>query len=331
MPLTLSDRAVHVSPLPLFTIEEASAYGINLSSEGWLRLRKGVYVNAEQYAALSPWDRYAVRVHAYIRRHPDGILCLESAAVVHGLPSFGETEYIHVYDPDAPRSQSISDVRVHTSAMLREVELVGGILVTSLLDTVVDLARVMQPADALAVVDAAISAVQGGTLLLDDLIARGKEGPGSRGRLRMKRAFEDANALSESPGESISRAVIVWSGYEPPVLQAEFRYEGHIDRCDFLFEACNGLGESDGWSKYELEDAAKAARHLADEKRREDRLRRHRHPFARWETADAWAAKPLCAALDGAGIPRLWPSNPTMIATLYRRPRAIRAVRRRET
>ncbi|HWV50411.1 MAG TPA: hypothetical protein VN035_13230 [Microbacterium sp.] len=327
MALLLSDRAALVSPLPLYTNEEASACGIDLASKRWLRLRKGVYVDAEQYAGLKPWERYRVRVHAFLRRHPAAILCLESAGVVHGLPAFGETKYIHVYDPDAPRSQCFGDVRLHTSAMLREVELVGGILVTSLLDTVVDLARVMQPADALAVVDAAISPVQGGTLLLGDLIARGKEGPGSRGRLRMKAAFESANALSESPGESISRAAIVWSGYEPPVLQAEFHYEGHTDRCDFLFEGCAGLGESDGWGKYEFEDAEKAAQHLADEKRREDRLRRHRHPFARWETSDAWAVKPLCAALDGAGIPRLFPSNPTLIATLRFRPRATRPAR----
>ncbi|WP_243229804.1 hypothetical protein [Microbacterium sp. CIAB417] len=323
MPLLLPDRASRESPLLLFTKADAGAHGIDVRARGWHRLRKGVYVDATDFRALPPWKRYEVRVHAYLRRHPDAILCLESAAVVHGLPVAGETRYVHVYDPDAQRTQCYGDVRVHASATRREICRIGGVHATSLLDTVVDLARVMQPADALAVSDAATSPVQGGALRLDDLIARGKDGVGSRGRARMRWVWDHTNPLAESPPESVSRAVIMWSGYETPVLQREFRYEGHLDRSDFFFESCDAIGECDGWSKYQLEDPGTGALLLAKEKRREDRLRRHGHPFARWEPGDAWKARPLCDALDGAGVRRVATSNPAMLATLRRRPRAL--------
>ncbi|MGP6172395.1 hypothetical protein ACTU6V_14470 [Microbacterium sp. A204] len=90
----------------------------------------------------------------------------------------------------------------------------------------------------------------------------------------------------------MSRAVILWSGFEVPVLQREFFYEGELDRVDFFFKSVRAIGESDGWGKYNLEDPAEAANKLKDEKRREDRLRRHQHPFARWEMRGIWKVTP---------------------------------------
>ncbi|GAB3595163.1 hypothetical protein [Microbacterium tumbae] len=324
MPLLLSDRAVLESPVPIHTTADAVLLGLDLTSASWRRLRKGVYVHAQRYAKLTPWERYAVRVHAYLRRHPDAVLCLESAALVHGLPSFGETCCIHVYDPAGVSAQASGDVRVHVSETPREVQRIGGILVTSLQDTVIDLAGVMRPADALAVADAALSAVQGGTLILDDLCARSAERSSSRGRARMRWVWANADGRAESPHESVSRAVILWAGYEPPVLQQVFRYDGHLDRCDFFFIRSKTVGEADGWGKYALDSPDEAARKLADEKRREDRLRRHGHPFARWMPADAWQVGPLCAALDSAGVRRVRLARPELLATLRSRPRALK-------
>ncbi len=322
MPLLIADRAVLESPLPIHTTSSARALGIRLDAR-WHRLRKGIYVNKAAYDALPHWKRYALRVHAYRVAHPDAILCLESAAVIHGLPSFGETRYIHVYDPSGRRSQRFGDVQIHTSATPRAVVEIRGILVTALVDTVVDLARVMNPADALAVADAALSPVQGGSATAEQLILLGEEARTSRGRARMRWVWAHADGRSESPTESVSRATIIWSGFEPPELQREFRYEGHTDRCDFLFESCQGIGEADGWSKYGLRDPKEAAERLADEKRREDRLRRHRHPFARWETRDAWRPDAVRGALIGAGIRPRYPRQLPFLATLGVRPRAI--------
>ena len=66
-------------------------------------------------------ERYAARVHAYLRICPDAILCLESAAVIHGIPLFGEARDIHVYDPSATKSTRFGDVVVHAQGPWRRL------------------------------------------------------------------------------------------------------------------------------------------------------------------------------------------------------------------
>lgn len=322
MPIQLRDRAQATSPLPLYTTAEARMLGIRLSDVRWLRVRKGVYADRAAYAALPSWKRYAVRVHAFVRTHPNAVLCMESAGVLHGIPRFGETRDIHIYDPDLGHSSRHGDVSIHTSHDERRLTTVSGVRVTSMEDTILDLARVVPPAHALAMMDSAISPVQGGMLSLDDIRARGDRQQNQRGRARLRWVGEQADARSESPAESISRAVMQWSGFERPELQREFGYEGCVDRTDFYFASCRVIGEADGWGKYDLGDPVKAKQNLVAEKRREDRLRRNGHPFARWELRDAWQVVPLCDALTAAGVPRVAAPQPAMLATLRTNPRA---------
>lgn len=295
--------------------------GIGLASASWMRVRSGIYVSRAAFTKLPPWKKYAVRVHAFVRQHPDAVLCLESAAIFHGLPLFAETKDIHVFASGRSRSRRFGDVCVHTSADPREVVQVKGALITGILDTVADLARALPPAQALAVVDSAISPTQGGWLSVDALREHIAGQQNHRGSARAGWAWGNADARAESPGESVSRAVITWTGFERPELQHRFHYEGANDRTDFYFPSCRAIGESDGWQKYQRHDPAEAARLLAEEKRREDRLRRHGHPFARWDLTDAWRVKPLERALERAGVPRVAPPQSAMLATLLRRPR----------
>ncbi|MBS1906817.1 MAG: hypothetical protein JST33_09685 [Actinobacteria bacterium] len=328
MPILLSDRAALRAPLPLLTSTESRGLGIRVTVTTHVRVRSGIYVARAAYLRLKPWERYAARVHAFARAHPDAALCLESAAVVWGLPCFGEPRDIHVFDPDRSRSRRFGDVCVHTSSDERAVERQGPLLSTSLADTVVDLSRVLPPAEALAVVDAAISRRQGGPLDLSELRARASVQQTTRGSAQQRWIWQRADGRSESPGESLSRAAIEWSGFEDPELQQEFHYEHADDRVDFYFPSVRAIGESDGWGKYDLDDPVKAAAHLKDEKRREDRLRRHGHPFARWDLGDVWRLTPLHRALSSAGVPLVRSPQPAMLATFRRRPRA--ALRERE-
>lgn len=322
MPLTLSDRASAVSPLPLCTSEDARLLGNRLTPPRWLRVRKGIYVDRAAYEMLPARKKYAVRVHAFVRKFPDAILCLESAGVIHGIPQFDEPKDIHVFDPTRTTSWRHGDVSVHTSRDPKQIETVEGVMVTSLIDTACDLVRVMPPAHALSVADAVISPVQGGALSVAMLRARANDQQNQRGRARMQWAWSEASPLSESPAESLSRAVIGWSGFETPELQREFRYEGELDRTDFYFASCRAIGEADGWGMYGLENPQEAEEYLKTEKRREDRLRRHRHPFARWEMRDAWKVDPVCKALSAAGVPIVAPRQSAMLLTLKHNPRA---------
>lgn len=326
MPHLPTHRATTRSPLPLVTAAEARVLRLAVSGPGFARVRRGVYVDAAAAARLAPWQRYALRVHAFALAHPDAVLCLESAAVLLGLPLFGETRDIHVFDPDRTASRRFGDVCVHTSTDARGIVRVDGILCTSPTDAVVDLARVLPPAQALAVVDAAISPRQGGMLVVDDLRERAASQVSRRGVARLAWVWAHADTRAESPGESVSRAVIRWCGFEDPVLQAEFRYEGVTDRTDFLFPTSRTVGESDGWGKYGIGDndaLEGAALRFRDEKRREDRLRRAGHPVARWEMADAVRVEPLATALQRAYVRLVRPRDRAGLATLRHTPRAL--------
>ncbi len=321
--MTLAERASTRSPLPLLTGTDAAVAGVRLSSRSWLRIRPNVYVDRDPYGSLVNWQRYALRVHAFLRTHPNAVLCLESAAVVLGLPLFGETRDIHVLADQGEKSRRFGDVCVHASNDSRPVAERDGILTTDLLATALDLTSVLPPAKAVTVADAALSRFQGGLLqrsAIDDSLA---SAGGRRGVKRARWAWANADERSESPGESISRMVMAWSGYEIPELQPEFRYEGHLDRGDFLFSSNGTIGEADGWGKYALDDPEIAARRLTEEKRREDRLRRHGHPIARWDLSDALRIEPLCRALSAAGVRPARPTQSHLLATMTASPREI--------
>lgn len=302
--------------------------GIRLPSPAYTRVRAGVYVDRATFDALPNWQRYAVRVHALLRAHPDAILCLESAAAVLGLPVFEEPRDLHVYDPGRTASRRFGDVVVHTSADPRRVGDIAGIRTTSPIDTVVDLVRVLPPAQGLAVADAAISPSQRALTAVGDLRDLELSQQNRRGRARARWVWAHADERAESPGESVSRAVIGWCGFEHPESQRVFHYEGHEDRADFFFPTIGAIGESDGWGKYDLDDPKGSVERLRDEKRREDRLRRNGHPVARWELTDAWRVEPLVQALRAVGLRPVRPSESGMLTTLRHRPRALRHDRR---
>lgn len=312
------------SPLPLITSEEGRMLGIRLPSPAYSRVRPGVYVDRVAFEALPSWQRYQVRVHALLRTHPDAVLCLESAAAVLGLPVFEEPRDLHVYDPHRRASRRFGDVVVHTSTDPREVGVIAGIRTVSPIDTVVDLVRVLPLVQGIAVADAAISPSQCGLTEVCTLRDREQSQQNLRGRARARWVWAHADERAESPGESVSRAVIGWCGFEHPELQRVFHYEGHEDRTDFFFPSIGAVGESDGWGKYELMDQVRSAERLRDEKRREDRLRRNGHPVARWELADAWRIEPLVRSLRSVGLSPVRPRESAMLAAMSHRPRAKR-------
>ncbi len=311
------------SPLMLVRAAEARALGLPVRSPAFHRVRPGVYADGTDWNALPGWKRYHVRVHAFLLVHPDAVLCLESAAVVLGLPYFGEPRDIHVYDPGRGASRRFGDVAVHTSDAARTIVKTAGIHVTSLTDTVVDLVRVLPPAYALAVGDAAVSAARGGPLTAGELREHEAGQANRRGGPPARGGGGGGAGATESAGESVSRAVIEWCGFEVPILQREFRYEGFRDRVDFHFPTANAIGESDGWGKYALDDPREAAARLTAEKRREDRLRRNGHGFARWDLADAQRVEPLRTALRAASVPLIGPEQQAMLATLRSSPRTL--------
>lgn len=332
-------RAPMLRPAPVTLIRagDAERAGLRLASDpAMTRVRTGVYTPTRDWQPLPPWDRYLARVHAYALVSPDAVFALESAAALFGLPLFGEPRQIHLFDPARAKSVRYGDVSVHTSVDGRGVSrLVSagspGILATSMYDTVVDLARVLPPAQALALVDMAISARAPLQCSIAELAALAAGQSGRRGLVQLGWLWERADAASESVGESLSRIVIEWCGFELPELQEAFRWEGETDRADFFWRRLRIAGESDGYGKYDADDVTSTKAHFVKEKRREDRMRRHLNGFARWDMRDALRVGPLREKLQVAGVPIVRSPQPAMLATLARSPRSLPALRRSPT
>jgi len=284
------------------------------------RIRAGAYVRKATWEALSPWKRYHLRVLAVARTWRSPVFCLESAAALQGLPVFGEPTHIHLLSSNG-RSWSAGDVIVHGHQDEREVAHTTGAAMTAIADTAVDLARLLPPAFALAVVDAAarVLAARGEVL---DLGARGRDQADRRGRRQLDWVHARASPTSESVGEAVSRAVIEWLGYEAPVLQQEFAYEGETDRSDFYWRRLRIVGESDGYGKYDASDPEAMKAHFVREKRREDRLRRHEGGFVRWDWADTLRFEPLDKKLRATGLVPVHPRQSLMLRTLRSNPRS---------
>ncbi|MFB8388177.1 hypothetical protein ACFC3F_13655 [Microbacterium sp. NPDC055910] len=284
------------------------------------RVRPGVYVDAAVWRALQPWDRYLLRVHAVAITWNEPVFCLESAAALHGLPTFGEARHIHLLSPDATTRRR-GDVIVHGARDGRRIDVVEGVCATALTDTAVDLVRVLPPAFALAVADAALR--HGGTDAAIDFSAAGRAQANRRGIRQLDWVQERATAEAESSGESVSRAVIEWLGYERPELQVEFEHDDGTDRVDFFFRTARVIGESDGYGKYDASNRAAMRAHFVREKKREDRLRPRVNGFGRWDWADTLRVEPLDAKLRAAGLAPVRPRHSSMLATLAANPRSL--------
>lgn len=309
-------------PIPLLLARDDDPGGVRLRNEDSLvRVRHKVYAPASAWKALAPWQRYTARVLAYALVAPDAVFALESAAALQGLPVFGEPRDIHTFDEERATSTRYGDIVVHTSADAPIIERRNGRNMTSVAHTTVALGRALPPAFGLAVWDAFLR--REGHCRLSELRQLAHTQVSHRGRKRLRWLGERARAESESPGESVSRAVIEWLGFSDPALQREFRHEGAIDRSDFFWERERVIGESDGYGKYAGSTPGDVQDHFTREKLREDRLRRHVRGFARWDWADSVKAHPLGDKLCRAGLTARYPLNSPALVTLRRNPRSL--------
>jgi len=323
MPLIAAGTA-RLSPVEFILAADAPLTHVRVrDGKVHIRVRAGVYAEREVWDRLKPWDRYLARVHAFALVHPGAIFSHESAAVLLGMPIFGEPLDIHVYDPGRKRSRRFGDVCVHTSRDAREIEVRGALRTTTAVQTAVDLMRVLPPAFALAVGCAAISPAQGGAASIDDLRAVALGEANARGRAQLTELWSLLDPRIESPGEAVSLAVMRWVGFADPELQVVVASEGYRDRVDFGWRRVMALGESDGYEKYRGETAEEAVKRIIDEKRREERLRRSCRAFDRWDMAAALGVTVLTERLDGMAVPRVRSPRPGLLATLSSNPRSI--------
>lgn len=324
-----------------------------------VRIRRGFYVETDRWLAAKPWIRFAWTVAAASRAIPGLVLCRETSAVVQGIPVARTPAFVECVASNPSRSGKRRPTLsvMGQSPEARQVRSEGGFPLRYFLGP--------EPAPEThgefhctgperTALDVAFNSWLGSSLVVADWIAgsfqkRGKllrgqnllhvpelaeavqAHPHRAPQRRAELALSLANPLSESAGESYSRAVFQHLGFEQPELQHDFSDpDGFIGRSDFWWPGREGrrgvVGEFDGKAKYtdvELRKGVSPEETLYREKLREDRIRDLGFAFVRWgwthlENPERLRRKLIGAGLRPSGRPwskgagMLLPSNPSL-------------------
>ncbi|MET3720928.1 hypothetical protein [Arthrobacter sp. UYEF21] len=278
-----------------------------------VRVRQGVYVDAAAWNGLKPWEQYRLRVVAAGETcHSPTIFSHHSAATTMGIPTIERGQPVHALTTFRGGGRSRAGIRRHlVDAGTIDAHEADGLLITSRIQTVLDLAAFVPFAEALVPLDHVLKPDPGRSLpplskeeLLDALPARYT--PAAERRVRA--AIEFASPESGSAGESYSRGLIHLAGFAAPTLQYEIRNSrGRIGWSDFYWEHSRTVGEFDGFAKYEKAEYLKGrtpGQVVVAEKMREDSIRATGRNVVRWVWSDLWTAGELERKLSDAGVPR---------------------------
>jgi hypothetical protein len=279
----------------------------HLQRIGW-----GQYVPAAGWAVLDRDQRYALKVRAASLSRGGAIpLSHQSAAVLWQLPLLTPwPEDVHFVTERSSGGRSDPGIRKHAVGFdERDVELLDGVLVTSVARTVIELAAVVDLRSAVAAADRSLAVDRTGrTPALTDratLIETWERMLPFRGSVRARTVIDFASPLSGSPDESGSRVTIALAGFPEPVLQQLFVIDGRDVFTDFFWLARRGAGESDGRKKY-FDPVMLAGRTPAEvvyeEKVREDSIRRQVNGFVRWDHATGMSVPRLTERLAVLGL-----------------------------
>jgi hypothetical protein len=290
------------------------------SADDLVRLRPGVFADVGAWETASSLEQYRARIRGVVStRSVPPVLCRESAAAIWGIPRLGRwPEEVHLADVGRTRPRSRNGIVWHQDRLEAcEVVEVGGVFVTDLTRTLVDLARVTPFLGAVVALDYAmrprVTLPTGGWVRgasPAELTERLECAASPPGRDAARTAITFGDQASGSVGESLSRGQMHLLGFPAPRLQTRMpRPDGPDDIVDFDWPEFGLFGEFDGHGKY-LRSEYTRGREIADiviaEKRREDRIRRRHRPFAaRWDWPVARSPQLLAQQLEEAGLPRV--------------------------
>lgn len=277
------------------------------------RIRQGVYVPAAEWRALTAWERYPMLIQAAastLRRST--VFCRQSAACVWGVPLLGTHTLVHACTDDGRGGRSRAGVRRHrVDTESLEIEEQSGLLVTSRIRTVLDLAAFESFEQAVVALDHVLKPdrSRGLEAVTKDELAAGLAPFCDLAVRRIQAALEFADPAAGSPGESLSRALLHVLGFKPPKLQQEIRdASGFVAYLDFEWPEEGLAGEFDGMVKYQKDEYLRGrstSQAVIDEKRREDRIRATGRRVIRWTWSELADPRRFAAFLDLAGVPRL--------------------------
>jgi hypothetical protein len=287
--------------LGLFTAADARAAGYEhpeirhlCTSGAWVRLRRGIYVAADELAGIEHRGRrHRVDCLAVLLAlgRPSAAVSHASAARLWGFPVRRDLpRTVRLTDPDVWRRGH--DFHMTRAPLARgDVTTAGPIRLTSAPRTLVDCARAWPLDDAVVAMDAALLSGDADATQLAAAAEAARHWPGAP---RAARAVALADGRAESPLETRGRLRIVGAGLPLPELQVEIRAGGRlVGVVDAWFDDAAVAVEFDGRVKYTDPWRGRSPHQvLWEEKRREDELRALDIRFVRVTDGDlftAWA------------------------------------------
>ncbi|MBX0300586.1 hypothetical protein K2F54_11420 [Cryobacterium sp. 1639] len=257
--------------------------------------------------ALADRDgRYLMRIYGEVlRRRSRPVLSHLSAARLWGLPILGPWPHaVHVCGGRNHVQSSTEEIVWHRDYLSdTDITEVGGLLTTSRLRTMLDLALTQPFRSAVISLDAALQerfVLPGGVVLppvrkerlLERVSALGADP--RAGRAREAASFADGR--SSSSGQSLSRATMRVSRLPLPALQAVYQHSTGEDRVDFRWEPRFHIRRHTVLGEFDCE-----VRRDADPGRL-SRLAGPGRVLTQWRWADALHPARLGAVLAAAGL-----------------------------
>ncbi|TFD52249.1 hypothetical protein E3T55_06485 [Cryobacterium frigoriphilum] len=308
--------ALRAAGLPLRAVRD-------LASRGELvRVRRGIYCLGALWREGGVDGRYRllVRATAAAAEHPL-VLSHHSAASMHGLPIIGGwPPAVHTIATDATGGSTARLTTSHRGVPEPDTVVIGGLTVTSLARTLVDVAASSTLLVGVTMIDhvlreenqrVALARKRGMTpapaLAQDALFAELAAVRPRVGAGQAEKSITFSSGLSANPGETLSRVRIFELGFEVPELQVRFQVDGQSFWVDFFWRGIRKIGEFDGNLKYSR-GAVLGDRDPGDvvtrEKWREDLLRPHVTSFSRWGWDVAYSPQRFLTFLTENGMPR---------------------------
>lgn len=262
-------------------------------------------VSPDVWARADRDGRYLLRIYAAVlssRSRP--VLRHLSAARVWGLPILGPwPRAVHVQGGSRMAPRATPALTWHQDELPEsDIAEVGGILTTTRLRTMVDLARSQPFRSAVISLDAALQqrfVLPSGAIvptvpkgrLLDRVYAL----PAGRDRTHAREAADFADCRAGTSGQSLSRAGMHLAGLPIPELRAVCPHPAGQESVDFRWDERFHVKRRPLVGDFDCEV-------YPDDPARDDRLRGQGHVVARWLWADAVQPSRLRALLLDAGL-----------------------------
>lgn len=271
----------------------------------------GLFARKTRWEELNRAQRHVEIVRALAVAHPDWTFCSFSAACLLGLEvSWRHLNVVHVCSETKPSARPGARIQRHRTEPAGAIDQ-GGISITPPIQTVTDCLLQTGFADGMPIADSAISKLG---LTREQLMEAVEKRAGARNGRAVRTALttlQYADALAESGGESVARAVMIETGFAPDRLQYELTDpfdSTESMRTDFAWERQAReltLGELDGFVKY-TDQAMLAGRTTAEtlvaERQREAHLSLYGHPLIRFTMNEVRSAGVLAKKLQTAGV-----------------------------